>query len=275
MHHLLCPLKVRVLILPVFITALVFGEVSAATIRVPSVFPTISKALAHAKKGDTVLVADGSYAGQIRVGANIALMAEHPHAAVIVGKSIGNNVTLRNGSTLSGFTICKGRVGVYSEGASITISKCFIRDNIQSGVSSVGQLPLIQDNVIARNGGSGIEGWDVRNTNTSISHNTIAYNGNNGVALGGNSEAGAENNIIANNGQFGFKIDPTAKVTLKSNDFFMNVDFMAALPDGNFNTDPGFVNAGVSDFRLKDDSGCRNQSIDGGDLGSRVFSNGN
>ena len=256
------------------LSVLVFGAtipLVAATLKVPQDFSTITKALARAKRGDTVLVADGAYQGHLKLSSGIALVAEHAHHATIDGKSGKSAVTLKTGTTLSGFTVTGGRIGVYAEGADITIRGCKIQGNLLSGISCVGQLPAITDNVIVHNAGSGIQGWDARMAAHAISHNTIAFNGNHGIALGGNSDVTAENNIIANNTQYGCKSDVPSKLTLKYNCFFMNVDLMATQPEGSISIDPQFTAPIVFNFRLNEDSGCRNTASDGSDLGARIF----
>lgn len=247
----------------------------AATLKVPQDYSTIVRALGHAKKGDTVLVADGEYAGRIKLSSGITLVALHTHGATIDGRSAKTTVTLKTGSSISGFIVTGGRIGIYAEGADISIRGCKIQGNLLSGISCVGLLPSISDNLIVHNAGSGIQGWDARMAASSINHNTIAFNGNHGIALGGNSDITAENNIIANNTQYGCKADPSTKLNLRNNCFFMNVDLMAAQPEGSISLDPRFTAPAAYNFRLGEDSGCRNAAGDGSDLGARIFDTGN
>jgi hypothetical protein len=161
---------------------------AGASLTVPSpAHKTITEAIAHAKSGDTIWVLEGVYKGSIKLSSGIVLISKLLLKAVIDGEGAENALIMGNRSTLTGFEIKNSRIGVYSEGIDNSIAKCFIHDNQQSGIICVGHLPLIIDNIIVENGGSGIQGWDVRSTIATINHNTIAFNGNHGIAIGGNS----------------------------------------------------------------------------------------
>lgn len=67
-----------------------------------------------------------------------------------------------NGSSIKGFEIKNGTIGVFSTAAGVKISQCRIVFNQQTGIMCVGNLPTIEDNVIVYNNGSGIQGWDVK-----------------------------------------------------------------------------------------------------------------
>jgi hypothetical protein len=135
----------------------------------------------------------------------------------------------------------------------------------------VGHLPKIEDNLIIYNKGSGIQGWDVQSTSASISHNTIAMNSNHGISIGGNSSVIVENNIIANNDQFGVKTsDEKVRVTMVSNNFFQNAKFTGFLPVDNYSIEPKFKNAQQLQFTLSSDSRCLGKGSDNQDLGARL-----
>jgi hypothetical protein len=91
-------------------------------------------------------------------------------------------------------------------------------------------LPQIEDNIIIYNAGSGIrDGIPLKSS--SINHNTIAFNSNHGISVGGNSTIIIENNIILNNTLLGLKVsDESVRVTLVNNNFFMNSKFSGTLP---------------------------------------------
>ncbi len=245
--------------------------VSAKTLTVPDEFKSITLALVKAKKGDTVQVKEGTYKEQIKLSSGISLVAVTLFRATINGLGMKNTIVMGNKSTISGFRIINGHIGVYSEGRDNVISKCFIHDNKQTGITCVGHLPKIEDNIIVNNKGSGIQGWDVRSTIATINHNTIAYNGNHGIAIGGKSDIVVENNIIAFNVMYGLKVEPEVKIKLSYNDFFSNGDLFPALPEDNFSFDPLFKGVTTLNFSISENSKCRNMASDTDDLGARII----
>ena len=252
--------------------ALVF-PVFSRTIVVPSKEArSIARAMAAARMGDTVLVRDGVYREHVLVAPGVLLMAENPLKAVLDGRGRGNVVVMGNTSVISGFEIRNGTVGVYSEAAQAVIRRCRIINNHQSGVLSVGALPTIEDNFIVYNKGSGIQGWDVRTTSGSVNHNTIAFNSNHGVSLGGTTAITLENNIIAFNNQFGVKpSEETVRVELLNNNFFQNARMSTHLPSGNISADPQFVDPKRLNFNLGAGSQSIGMSTDNQNLGARVL----
>lgn len=248
-----------------------FSITEAAKISVPSNAPTITAALSSVSKGDTVLVESGFYKERIFVPAGVVLLSKGTFKAVIDGNSRGTIVTMGTGSTISGFEIRNGTVGVFSTSSNVTISQCRIVFNQQTGIMCVGNLPRIEDNIIAYNRGSGIQGWDVRSTIASINHNTIAFNSNHGISLGGNSSIIVENNIIALNNQYGIKpSEETVRVSMINNNFFQNAQFSNVLPSDNFSLDPAFKDPTHLDFTLSKESRCIGKSTDNQDLGARL-----
>lgn len=258
-------------ILPILALLISYSLLSAKSVTVPSKeFKTISAALVRAKTGDTIWVKDGIYRESIAFSSGITLISRSIFKSVIDASGSENGVSIGNGCTISGFEIRNARIGVYSEGKNISILKCFIHRNQQSGIVSVGHLPAIEDNIIVNNGGSGVQGWDVRSTISSVNHNTIAHNGNNGIAIGGNSEVTIENNIISFNGKLGIKADPEVKIKQIKNNFYLNSEIVTTLPEGNFSFPPQFISPGANNYLLAKDSKARNMASDGKSLGTRV-----
>ncbi len=233
-------------------------------------YNTISRAIAKAKSGDTVWVKPGEYREHVKLSSGVALISQTLFKAIIDGAGGESAVTMGNRSTISGFEIKNGRIGIYSEGKDNIIRRCFIHDNQQSGIICVGHLPKIQDNIIVENGGSGIQGWDVRSTISTISHNTIAYNANHGLAIGGNSEIIVENNIISHNEKLGYKVEPGVKIKLIRNNIYLNAELVTALPANNFSFDPMFISAASMNFMLAKQSKCRNMASDNDNIGARL-----
>jgi parallel beta-helix repeat protein len=243
----------------------------ATSVAVPGKFPTISAAMAQVKKGDTVKVADGIYYEQIFVNPGIVLIADNLFKSVIDGSGKGTVVTMGNGSTINGFQIRNGTFGVFSTSAGVSIVRCMVRNNHQTGVMCVGHLPRIEDNLIIYNKGSGIQGWDVQSTSATVNHNTISMNSNHGISIGGNSSIIVENNIISNNDQFGIKTgDERVRVTMISNNFFQNAKFTGFLPVDNYSIDPMFKNAQQLSFILNNESRCIGKGSDNQNIGARL-----
>lgn len=245
---------------------------NGTTITIPNDrSPTITAALATVKKGDTIRVEAGIYKEHIFINPGVALLSQEPLKAVIDGSGRGTTVTMGSGSTISGFEIRNGTIGVFSTASGAHILQCRIDFNQQTGIMCVGNLPNIQDNIISFNKGSGIQGWDVRSTSASISHNTIGFNSNHGVAVGGNSSIILENNIIAFNDQFGIKpSEESVHMDLINNCFFQNTKFTSVLPDENFALDPVFVDPAHGNFALGKDSQCIGRGSDNQNLGARL-----
>jgi hypothetical protein len=254
--------------------ALLFSAFSdAKVIVVPSgEAKSIAAAMAASRPGDTVKVMDGVYREAVLTAPGIVFMAVNPFKAILDGGGRSTVVTMSTGAVISGFEIRNGTIGVFSSSGQAVIRQCRITGHVQSGVICVGVLPKIEDNFIVYNKGSGIQGWDVRTTNGSINHNTIAFNSNHGVALGGNTSITIENNIIAFNDQFGVKPgDEAVRVELANNNFYQNAKISNTLPSENISTDPLFTDAKRFNFNLLKESRCIGMGTDNQNLGSRIL----
>jgi hypothetical protein len=234
---------------------------------------SIKAAMAVARMGDTVRVKNGVYRERnLLIAPGVALIAENQFRAILDGRGRGRVVTMGNSSIISGFEIKNGTIGIYSESAQAVIKRCRITHNIQSGIVCVGALPVMEDNFIVYNRGSGIQGWDVRTTSGSINHNTIAFNANHGISLGGNTAITIENNIIAFNDQFGIKpVEETVRAELINNNFFQNARMWVNMPAGNVSSDPLFVDPKRFNFNLMDGSESIGLGTDNQNLGARIL----
>lgn len=248
-----------------------FTSVHARTHAVPSSFATISQAMVEAQEGDTILAGDGTYRETIMLAPGVTVRAETIHGAILRGKGRDPVVTLASNSAIEGFVIERSSIGVLSRGRDNRIRACMIVRNEQSGIMCVGSLPLIEDNIVAFNGASGIQGRDVRSTNATIAHNTIAYNRGHGVGIGGASMVILEYNIIAFNEKADvFSTDGNAKAELQTNCLYRNGKSLASLPETNITADPQFVSARKLDFSLAEESACRRAAADNENLGARL-----
>jgi len=248
-------------------------SVSAAALQVPSMgMRTIGDAMLKARIGDTVWVDNGVYHENIIMAPGVSLIARSIFQATIDGDGKGTAVTMAKNSSISGFEIRNATIGIFSNHSGVTISSCRIMNNWQTGIITVRHLPKIEDNVIAYNRGSGIQGWDVRSTAASINHNTIAFNSNHGVAIGGSSEIIMENNVVAYNERFGLKINNNAKsIQIKNNNFYKNLLSFSPLPSGNFSFDPVFIAPRAKlNFKSDPTQCCKAKGTDNEELGARI-----
>jgi hypothetical protein len=233
--------------------------------------PTIQAAMIAARSGDTVLVANGVYKEKVSVKAGVVLKAQTLFGAAIDGSGKGTVVTLGGDAGVCGLEIRNGTIGVLSRSIGNSITKCRITGNWETGLSCAGRLPRIQDNVIVYNRGSGIQGWDVVASNDIIEHNTIAFNANNGIAVGGSSNVMIEFNIIAFNHRFAVKSDESAKVSAANNDFFQNGAVQYGIGERNFSLDPKFSDPkSKMDFSLQQDTPLHTMEMKIGELGARL-----
>jgi nitrous oxidase accessory protein NosD len=214
---------------------------------------TIKQGLAKAGHGDTVWVEPGVYRENIMVNQGVTLKSRMLYKAVIDGGKHGIAVTLARKTTISGFEIRNATIGVYSKSIGISISRCRIVKNWQTGIICVRTLASIEDNIIAFNGASGIQIYNVSASSGVINHNTIAYNANHGIALGGNAPAPIENNIIAFNERFGIMVKGNRKgLRIESNDMYGNFFGSPGPPMKNFSINPEFGSPRMSlDFSVK------------------------
>ncbi len=251
-----------------------FASSHAAVINVPSdEARTISEAMIKVRMGDTVYVAPGTYRERVVMAPGVALISKSLFQAKIDGKGKGTVVKMSKNSSISGFEITNGTIGIFSSDQGNEISSCRIINNWQTGIITVKHLPKIQDNIIAFNRASGIQGWDVRSTSASVNHNSIVYNGNHGIALGGSSEIIIENNTIAFNERFGLKVlQDEQKIQVANNNFYRNLFSPSKpTPQGNFSFDPAFI-APRTNLNFKSDPAqcCKAKGSDNEDLGARL-----
>ena len=249
------------------------ASVFAASIQVPSMgIKTISEAMMRTRVGDTVWVDNGVYREHVLIAPGVTLMARSTFKATIDGGGRGTVVTMGKNTTISGFEVRNGTIGIFSNGSGNTITSCRIVKNWQTGIIVVRHLPKIEDNIIAFNRASGIQGWDVRSTNATVNHNSIAYNGNHGIAIGGSSELIMENNVVAFNERFGLKVLSDAeRVQVSNNNFYRNLHSPRPIPSGNFSFDPAFTAPRtIMNFRSDPAHCCKAKGTDNEELGARL-----
>jgi parallel beta-helix repeat protein len=256
-----------------FVGMFIASTWAGEAISVPSLgITSISQAMISAKNGDSIWVSDGLYKERIFIKSGVALIARNQFKAIIDGGGKGTVVTLGTRSTIRGFEVRNGTIGVFSKDADNVIINCRIIKNFQTGLMCVRHLPKIEDNVIAFNRASGIQGWNLRSTSTSINHNTIAFNQNHGIALGGVSEVIIENNMITFNERFGIKLTHSSqKSQLNKNNIYGNLNISNKLPPENFAFDPKYTSPKANmNFAVESKLPCCAFGSDNQILGSRL-----
>lgn len=238
---------------------------------------SIGEAMSKAGKGDTIWVENGVYNERIVMNPGVVLKARNLCKAVLDGGRRGTVVTMGRRCSLIGFEIRNGTFGVFTSGNGNNILLCRIVNNSQTGIINVRNLAKIEDNIIAFNDASGIQVWDVGVTSGSINHNTIAFNGNHGIAIGGRSSIIIENNAIVFNDKFGVTMDgASADWKISANNLFGNMSGFPRVPEGNFAIDPGFVSPRLTmDFRLAASAEGKELTLDREVSGARMFLNWN
>ncbi len=245
---------------------------AGASITVPSQgIKTITDGLIKAKSGDTVWVQPGIYKEHISVMSGVTLISQELFKAVIDGKGRGDVVSISHKSAIIGFEIRSGNTGVISRGPGNIIKKCKIYKNRGTGIICMGNLALMESNIIIFNEASGIQALDITSGATTINHNTIAYNGNNGIVYSGTAGITIENNIIVANSGQGIKSQvDEKKLNISHNVFFSNHQFNFTLPEKNFSFDPLFTapKRKILDFTLRSDSKAIKKGNDKQDIGA-------
>ena len=243
-------------------------------ITVPNDYPTIQRALGEADAGDTVFVRNGVYKENITLADDVILMGQDKKTTVIDGRRKGPVVIAADGAVIANFTVRNGTTGILCKNTRPIIRDNIIMDNKGTGVHALVVLPEIVNNVIYRNLWTGIFLESVRGTRTSISNNVIMENGYSGIFGANRTEVLVRNNIIYNNKQFGIFLGPEARKTrIVGNNMYrnrqpynLNADNQSVRQQ-NISADPMFANLALLNFNVKASSPCRGKGEEGADIG--------
>ena len=246
---------------------------AGTVISVPSTgIATIANAMLKARAGDTILVDNGTYREYVFIKSGVTLKARNLHKAILNGKGRGTVVTMGSNSSINGFVVKNGTIGIFTKNSGNAISRCLIKNNCQTGIITVRHCPMVEDNIIVYNRASGIQGWNVRAFNSSINHNTIAYNRNHGISFGGTSDIVFENNVVAFNERFAMKLSTESeKSKIVHNNFYKNLRQMKKMPSENYNFNPAFISPRVKlNFQSDSKLCCQIKSDNNENLGARI-----
>jgi outer membrane protein OmpA-like peptidoglycan-associated protein len=248
-------------------------------ITVPQDYPTIQAALGNADEGDTVYVRSGVYYENVTLVDDVVLMGQDSKNTIIDGRRKGPAVTGADGAVIAGFTVRNGTTGILCKNTRPIIKNNIILDNKGTGIHALVALPDIVNNVIYRNLWTGIFLESVRGTRTSIDHNVIMDNGYSGIFGAGRTEVLVRNNIMVGNKQYGIFLGPEARKTrIVNNNMYKNRISFNENADNqstrqqNISADPQFVNVAFLNFNVKTASPCRGKGEDDSDIGlSQTF----
>ena len=209
-----CSLGRRLLSAAVFAWSVSATALWGATLNVPGDFSTIQAAHDAASSGDTILVAPGTYVGQITITKAITLASHYLPTSdeSFIGTTILDGgggsfvITIPSGAedrpTIQGFTIQNSDDGI-SPHAMFNLLNCLVRDT--------------SDGVDYEDGSGGL-----------VQFCTFELNSDDGIDLDNAVDIVIEDNIIRNNGDDGIEIrmqdhsGPTLNVIIRWNEIYGN-----------------------------------------------------
>ena len=270
MVRLICAVSIFALLaLPLYAQGAKVGKV----ILVPKGYASIQEALDAADAGDTVFVAEGVYKVSLALRDDVALIGASAERTVLQGDRKRPVVRGAQGAAIRHFTIEGGHSGILCANTFMVIEDCVVRGSRETGIHCVISLPLIRNNVIFRNGGSGIFCETTRSHRGYISNNVIAENTYCGVMLAGQSEVLLENNVFYFNKQYGvFTSDGARKSRIVYNSFYGNRqagNATSQIDRTNMYNDPGYTAFSATGYTFLNvwPEMLRGKGKDGADIG--------
>jgi len=192
-------------------------------------YDSISEAISHAKDRADIHVAKGEYKENISLKDGIKLFGKDKEKTIIKAKKDKYaTVSMKNNSTINGFTIKGGKRGIWVENdAKASIVNCIIKDNdddgigIEGGNNSVVDQVSISETEIRDNGWDGIYSTGPRKI--SIMDSEIKGNAKEGINLASGTSAWIYGNSIKENGGTGMKLVlDQSNIWTKKNDIRSN-----------------------------------------------------
>jgi len=165
----------------VVIILLVPALLHSETIHVPGDYPTIQQAVDAAEDGDTIVVADGTWAGATVTGWPLTIRSQNgPEGCIISHSGYGFEIGSSSSVTVDGFTITGDGIGIFTMG-SATITNCLITYNSEGGIQSHYSGTSISNCEISWNvndsqfGGGGLHAWGDFTADNCLFHHNAAY----------------------------------------------------------------------------------------------------
>lgn len=164
---------------------------------VPSEYATIQAAVTAASTGNTVLVADGTYAGFAFNNKDITVESVNGPGSTIIdggGGGILVNFNYHSGnssnSTFSGFTVRNGAIGIQANMSIPVITNCIVENNTTYGIDHWSQAswPLTVDGCTIRNNTG--PGLNILNNTARATVTDTTFSGNSATTGGGVNAAG-------------------------------------------------------------------------------------
>ena len=166
-------------LLPAMLTVWFAVPVKAATLLVPSQYPTIQAAVDAARSGDTIQVAAGTYFENVAVTQSVTIIGESASATIVDGGGQNivfniqaDNVELRQLTIRNGGRRYQG-VYVYYLNSGAKIRNNRIRDNAIGVAIAESGGHLVENNVLMNNSMYGIDSTGFSTGNT-FRNNTIS-----------------------------------------------------------------------------------------------------
>jgi hypothetical protein len=266
--------------------------------RVPEDYPSIQAAVDAASDGMTVLVAPGTYRGNVdfkgkgivlrsRSGASRTFLTSGSKGSGVVFSSAGGRNSMLNGFTIKSGLATNGG-GIYINGASPTIMNCHITENVAGdgsaggyggGIYISGGSPFLFNNLITNNtavaesGGGGIYACNgarpiIRNCTITSDHANFAPGG---VRIATGASAEISDTILWSNSPQDF-LDDDGTASVNNSD----LGCAGAAGQSNISQDPLFSPGTLGNYYLAAQSPCLDIGSDlvsnVGDLGLRTTS---
>jgi len=146
------------------------GDDDTGTGTISNPFKSISKGVNNATDGDTVIIADGTYAGEnntyIDITKNMTITGQSQANTIIDGEGVnwifsvdtpGLNVTFSNLTIKNAYINWDNGAAIWSEGSTVTVSQCTFIDNNANGngggaiYSGYGNLTVDDSTFISNN----------------------------------------------------------------------------------------------------------------------------
>lgn len=204
------------------------SSVSAKTIVVPTQAPTITAAYLQVDYGDTIQVRPGVYRENVEMVQGVVLKGDDMYTTIIDGGRKGPTVLAASQAEITGFTIRNGIDGILCENTTPRIYRNIIIDNHGAGIGAYISQPHIKNNVILRNGYSGI-------------------------TLLGPTRANLRNNIMVWNHEYGLFVDEESQAKINNNNIWRNYypfNRYAKVNKTNLSVDPQFISSSVFSLNL-------------------------